>query len=146
VRGGIHIRPLGLEDVPAYLSLRTSLWPGGGADREEVEGLLSRSDQAAFVAEEAGALVGFVEVALRPYAEGCTTSPVGYLEGWYVAPAWRGQGIGRLLVEAAEDWARARGCREMASDAEPGNLLGQEAHRRLGYQEVERLICFRKDL
>jgi len=45
--------------------------------------------------------VGFVEVSLRPYAEGCDTRPVGYLEGGYVAPEWRGQGIGRALVEAA---------------------------------------------
>ncbi|WP_245606073.1 GNAT family N-acetyltransferase [Thermus amyloliquefaciens] len=91
-------------------------------------GLLQDPRQAAFVAEVEGRLVGFVEVSLRPYAEGCATRPVGYLEGWYVAPEWRWQGIGRALVEAAEAWARARGCQEMASDAELGNLLGQEVH------------------
>ncbi|WP_240695458.1 GNAT family N-acetyltransferase [Thermus tengchongensis] len=97
-----------------------------------------------------------------------------------MAPKWRGQGTGRALMEAAEAWARARGCREistpswlaprrgpqrgheqaasaladgatfacgcLASDAELSSLLGQEVHRRLGYQEVERIVCFRKDL
>lgn len=122
------------------------MWPEGGADQEEVERLLNDPNQAAFVAELAGELVGFAEVSLRPYAEGCRTRPVGYLEGWYVAPGWRRRGIGRALAEAAEAWARAKGCREMASDAELGNSLGQEAHRRLGYEEVARLVGYRKPL
>ncbi|WP_038043099.1 aminoglycoside 6'-N-acetyltransferase [Thermus tengchongensis] len=141
-----RVRPLRPEDLPAYLALRLALWPEGGDDLKEVESLLQDPDQAAFGAEVEGQLVGFVEASLRPYAEGCDTRPVGYLEGWYVAPEWRGQGIGRALAEAAEAWARARGCREMASDAELSNLVGQEVHRRLGYQEVERIVCFRKDL
>jgi aminoglycoside 6'-N-acetyltransferase I len=111
-----------------------------------VEALLQDPRQAAFVAEEEGELVGLVEVSLRPYAEGCETSPVGYLEGLYVIPAFRKRGIARLLVQEAEAWARAQGCREMASDAELTNLLGQEVHRRLGYEETERLVCFRKTL
>lgn len=146
MREGILIRLLQESDLEAYLPLRAALWPEGGADRGEVERLLRDPDQVAFVAELAGELVGFVEASLRPYAEGCETRPVGYLEGWYVAPQWRGRGIGRALAEAAEAWARGKGCREMASDAELGNLLGQEAHRRLGYEEVERIVCYRKPL
>jgi len=146
VTKGIAVRPLRGSDLSAYLPLRAALWPEGGADREEVERLLRDPDQAAFVVEVAGKLVGFAEVSLRPYAEGCKTRPVGYLEGWYVAPEWRGRGIGRALAEAAEAWARGKGCREMASDAELGNPLGQKAHRRLGYEEVARLVCYRKPL
>lgn len=98
------------------------------------------------MAEQNGQLVGFVEVSLRDYAEGCESSPVGYLEGWYVVPEHRKTGIGRRLVQAAEDWARAKGCSEMASDSELSNTQGQQAHARLGYQEVERMVCFRKSL
>lgn len=90
MREGVHIRPLKPEDIPAYLGLRAALWPEGGGDWEEVEGILSRGDQGAFVAEVVGAVVGFVEVGLRPYAEGCTTSPVGYLEGWMWLPHGEG--------------------------------------------------------
>jgi aminoglycoside 6'-N-acetyltransferase I len=111
-----------------------------------VEALLQDPRQAAFVAEEEGLLLGLVEVSLRPYAEGCETSPVGYLEGLYVLPTFRRRGVARLLVQEAEAWARAQGCQEMASDAEFSNLLGQEVHRQLGYEEVERLVCFRKAL
>ncbi len=138
------VRPLRREDLPAYLALRRELWPEAG--EEGVEALLEGLQQAAFVAEVEGELVGFVEVGLRPYAEGCETSPVGYLEGWYVRPPWRRQGVGRVLVERAEAWARDQGCTEMASDAQLENLPGQEAHRHLGYQEVERIVCFRKPL
>jgi aminoglycoside 6'-N-acetyltransferase I len=69
---------------------------------------------------------------------------IGYLEAWYVDPDWRGQGVGRALAQAAEDWARAQGCREMASDTTPSYPVSPAAHAALGYQEVERL--FRKDL
>lgn len=141
------IRPLQPRDLPAYFALRTALWPDSAADFElEVSEILSKPHLASFVAEQNRQLVGFVEVSLRDYAEGCESSPVGYLEGWYVSLEHRQKGIGRALVQAAEDWARRKGCTEMASDAELHNTQGQQAHRRLGYQEVERIVCFRKSL
>lgn len=116
------IRPLQPQDLRAYFALRTALWPDSEADFElEVSKILNNHRLASFVAEQNGQLVGFVEVSLRDYAEGCESSPVGYLEGWYVAPKHRKTGIGRRLVQAAEDWARARGCSEMASDSELSN-------------------------
>jgi hypothetical protein len=71
---------------------------------------------------------------------------VGYVEGWYVDPDVRRQGIGRRLVEAAERWAAAQGCREMASDAHLGNTVSHAAHEALGFEESERLVHFRKRL
>jgi aminoglycoside 6'-N-acetyltransferase I len=90
--------------------------------------------------------VGFAEVSRRAYAEGCETSPVGFLEGWYVVPARRRQGVGRALVAAAEAWARGLGCREFASDTLADNASSTCAHRALGFEEVEVLRCFRKTL
>ncbi|MBV8171599.1 MAG: GNAT family N-acetyltransferase, partial [Candidatus Eremiobacteraeota bacterium] len=101
---------------------------------------------AVFVSESDQRLSGFIEVRLRPYADGCDTSPVGYIEGWYVEPASRRSGIGRRLVAAAEQWARARGCSEMASDSLLDNENGRRAHEHLGYAEVEQAVRFRKDL
>ncbi|HEU5088623.1 MAG TPA: GNAT family N-acetyltransferase, partial [Roseiflexaceae bacterium] len=69
---------------------------------------------------------------------------IGYLEGWYVDPDYRGQSVGRTLVEQAEAWARAQGCLEMASDTTPSYPLSPAAHAALGYHEVERF--FRKNL
>jgi aminoglycoside 6'-N-acetyltransferase I len=110
--------------------------------------LLADGDRAAvFVSPaERGALAGFVEVALRPWAEGCHSSPVGYVEGIYVEPAKRGRGIGEALLRAAEVWAMDRGCSEIASDAQAANTASRSLHRRLGYVESDVLVHLRKPL
>jgi aminoglycoside 6'-N-acetyltransferase I len=54
--------------------------------------------------------------------------------------------VGRALVAAAEAWARAQGCREMASDTHLDNAVSRHAHARLGYAEMEHLVHFRKPL
>ena len=96
--------------------------------------------------ERSGGLVGFVEVSLRAYAEGCTSTPVGYVEGWYVTPAVRRRGVGRALMAAGERWARAQGCRELASHTELHTVESQRAHAALRFAETERLVCYRKPL
>ena len=69
-----------------------------------------------------------------------------FIEGWYVEPAWQRQGIGRALVEAAEARARAMGHHEIASDTEVENTDSLAAHQALGYEVVERVVCFRRSL
>ena len=91
-------------------------------------------------------LIGFVEASLRLAAEGCRPGPIGYIEGWYVEPSSRRKGVGAALVARAEAWASSSGCRQMASDAATENQVGREAHEHLGYEEVNRLAHFRKDL
>ena len=99
------------------------------------------------MAGQDGAVVGFVLAGMRSHADGCDpVKPVGYIEGWYVAVAWRKQGIGRALVNAAENWARTAGCAEMASDTWADNVESQRAHAALGYQEVDRCVNYRKSL
>jgi aminoglycoside 6'-N-acetyltransferase I len=90
--------------------------------------------------------VGFVELSIRNIVDSCSTDRVGYLEGWYVVPSARGQGIGAALVAAGARWAKNRGCREFASDAEVDNEASQRAHLALGFTETGRCVNFRKDL
>lgn len=99
-----------------------------------------------FVAERAGAgLCGFIELSVRNYAEGCTGA-APYVESWYVDPDRRGSGVGRRLMAAAEAWARGAGYRELASDTDIQNSGIERAHRALGFEVVERAVCFRKRL
>ena len=46
-----------------------------------------------------GGPVGFAELSIRPWAEGCRTRRVAYFEGWFGAPEARRRGVGRRLVE-----------------------------------------------
>lgn len=131
--------------------MRVALWPGDPEEHaREIEALFGRESarwpQAALLAEVGSAVVGLAEVSVRPWAEGCATRPVGYLEGWYVVPEQRLTGVGRALIRAAEDWARAQGCTELASDADPANELSHCAHTACGFEDVGLVRCYRKSL
>lgn len=97
-------------------------------------------------ADEPDEVIGFIEVSLRRFAEGCRSDPVGFIEGWMVVEAARGTGVGRLLINRAEDWARERGCTEIASDAELENEASAAAHRAMGFREIAIVRCFAKEL
>lgn len=113
----------------------------------EIRAILARPEAAVFIAERPdGSVCGYVEVGIRAYADGCRTSPVGYIEGWYVDPDVRRSGYGRALLAAAEEWARERGYSEMASDARLGNDISLKAHQSSGYEVVGRVVQFRKPL
>ncbi len=143
------IRLVEERDTAQWLRMRMALWPAHTVDEMRAEMAELRADESSpvFVAERVdGTLGGFVEAGLRKYADGCDTSPVGYIEGWYVDADLRGQGIGRALVRAAEQWALERGCLEMGSDTWIDNEVSYRAHLAIGYEEAERLIHFKKRL
>jgi aminoglycoside 6'-N-acetyltransferase I len=145
----VKIRQIAERDRADWVRLRGELWPGSLSDHdvETREYFASLPTfPVTFVAEADGRLVGFLELDYRKYAPGCRSSPVPCIEGWYVEPVWQGNGIGRALVEAAEAWARAAGHDEIASDAEVTNAAGIAAHVALGYEEMERVVCFRRSL
>lgn len=135
-------------DWDEWRRLRRALWPDdAGAHEVEMQQWLARADAVVFVAARAhGGLAGFAEAGTRPYVDGCDSSPVAFLEGWYVDPDVRGRGLGRRLVEAVEAWARTRGLSELASDALLENTGSHRAHERTGFIEVERAVRYRKPL
>jgi aminoglycoside 6'-N-acetyltransferase I len=145
------VRPVTPKDREDWLRLRSALWPGDGAEHareiaRHFDEPSERWPQEALLATVGAEGVGLAEVSVRPYAEGCTTREVGYLEGWYVVPDHRGTGVGRALMRAVEEWARARGCTELASDADPGNEASHRAHAACGFEDVGLVRCYRKRL
>lgn len=141
----MRIRPAEPNDVDQLVPLRVALWPEGSAEEHRRE--LEQPIDTGIVAEhDDGTIIGFAEVSLRSRADGCESSPVGYLEGWYVAEPFRRLHVGAALVRAAEDWARAHGCTEFASDTWLDNEVSQLAHEALGFEEVDRVVTYRKTL
>jgi aminoglycoside 6'-N-acetyltransferase I len=138
-------------DAEGWLELRQALWPDGARaeHRREMAFMASLPQRfAAFIAYRDGeGAAGLLEVSLREdYVNGTTSSPVGFVEGLYVVPQARRSGVARALVREGEQWARAGGCREMASDAALGNETSHAMHRALGFEETERVVYFRKQL
>ncbi len=145
-----RIRRLQKKDLSEWFRLRKLLWDESTDEEHKVEmvDIYEHTDlQLVLVAEtEDESIIGFLEASIRPFVEDCHTDHVGYLEGWFVEPEYRRNGIGQKLVEQAEKWARSRGCEEMASDSEIDNDSSSGAHQKLGYTETSRLVHWRKDL
>ncbi len=139
-------------DANAWAAMRNLLWPD--QDRSDLAAEVAtyfegrnKFIEAAFIEHDgSGSPAGFLEIGLRPYAEGCTSSPVPHVEGWFVLASARGRGLGRSLMATAESWAREHGYSELTSDGLLANDLGFRAHLAVGFAEVERLIAFRKAL
>jgi aminoglycoside 6'-N-acetyltransferase I len=152
---GISVRFARPGDREQLARLRAALWPESSAEEhaQELVSILAGKPPTVLplvvlVAEaEDGTLVGFLEAGLRSHADGCNEAhAVGYVEGWYVAAKFRRCGVGAELLRTAEDWARAQGCVEMASDAEIENDGSQRAHEALGFKVAGRSVNYRKAL
>ncbi len=145
----VEIRRYKAADWDEWLRMNRALFPSLTIESDEAEmrTTIARSDAAVFVIDRGdGGLAGYVEVGERSIADGCESSPVGYIEAWYVDPDIRRSGYGRSLLEAAEQWAMDRGRSEMASDALLDNEVSHAAHKKSGYEEVDKVINYRRTL
>lgn len=145
----ILVRGFDEGDRSEWLRMRAVLYPDypvAEHEREVDECLASDWEEVFFVERSEGGLCGFVEASVRPWAVNCEAKPVGYLESWYVDSDSRRRSVGRALVQTAERWAKSKGCRQMASDAELWNTLSQQAHAALGYEETMRLVLYKREL
>ena len=132
-----------------WTELREELWPHETKADLERQGrqLFSRDAATFLLRDDAGAAIAMAEATLRhDYVNGCSTSPVAFLEGIYVRPEWRRRGAARQLCRAVEAWGRERGCREFASDALVDNQASHRMHAALGFEERERVVCYCKPL
>lgn len=148
----VRVRAAKKEDAAAWLAMRDALWPDYASTwhADEIQqffaGKLAMPLAVLIAEDDAGKALGFAELSIRNYAEDCVTDRVAYLEGWYVVPGARRKGVGRALIAAAEQWARAQGCTEFGSDALIDNEISAVAHRALGFTETAQIRCFRKQL
>jgi aminoglycoside 6'-N-acetyltransferase I len=151
----VRIRTAQRGDAIGIAELMSLLWPDGSLAEfhNEAASLIETGMCGTLPAVvllglgENDELVGFLQAGLRSHADGCDVSrPVGFIEGWFVRAEWRGLGVGRALMDAAEQWCRTQGCREVASDALLDNPESLRAHGALGFEVVDRCVHFRKAL
>jgi aminoglycoside 6'-N-acetyltransferase I len=155
-----NVRSATRADAHDWLRLRQALWPDDAREEHagdeharegharEIEryfaGQLHEPVEVLLARDAAGTAIGLAELSIRSHAEGCVTDRVAYLEGWYVVPEARRQGVGRALVAAADVWARRLGCTEFASDAVIDNHVSDRVHRALGFVETAQIRTYRK--
>lgn len=144
-----EIRPAERRDFDNWMALRQAVYTGldDSFHLEEVELYHADKEKQCLLAfNESGEVAGMIELSLRNVVDGCLTSPVGYVEGIYVCPAFRGRGLASQLLLRGEAWCLEKGCQEIATDAELDNEEAQAFHRRMGFEETYRVVEFRKNL
>lgn len=147
----MRIRAVGQSERSAWERMREMLWPvqpgehAGEIDRY-FAGNLAEPVEVLLAFNERGEAIGFIELSIRAYAEGCSSDRVAFIEGCYVEPAERRSGVGAALVRAAESWARSQGCSDLASDTEIDNHASIAAYLALGFTDAGTIRCFKKSL
>lgn len=133
------------SDILAWSVMRDLLWPGSSlaAHAQDAEAMLQRPDVAVLIVKEENQTVGFAEVSVRAFANGCDTSPVAFLEGIYISPPFRRRGLAKQLIDSLARWARHMGVRELGSDTLVDNEESIRAHQSWGFQQTEQVQYLR---
>ncbi|MDC0222523.1 GNAT family N-acetyltransferase [Gammaproteobacteria bacterium] len=105
----------------------------------------NREDSEILVAQEGNTeLAGFVQL----YPSFCSVSavPILILYDLYVDHSHRGKGIGRLLMNAARDFAKDNGFRRLELSTAKDNHIGQSLYESLGYELDEEFLHYSLDV
>ena len=136
------------DNFNEWVAMGLALWPDHKKSELEAEfraELNSGKHKHFLVQNKAGEYLGFVNLSLRSdYVQGASSTPVAYVEGIYVKPRYRKQGIAKALVKQAEKWAKEQGCQELASDAKLSNLVSQKFHESLGFYKTGVIVHYLK--
>jgi len=138
------------NDFTDWLEMAIDLWPEEQPEDmpEILLGLQKDPKNKNFICRsDTDEAIGFINLSIRTdYVEGSDSSPVGYVEGVYVKPAYRGSGIGKALIKHGETWAKSQGCQEMGSDAYVDNMQSREFHKKAGFAEAGIIVAFIKKI
>lgn len=138
-----------INDSLILAGLAIQMWDSHTVEELETEfkETLVSDSVAFFIKYVENKPVGFAQCGLRTdYVEGTESSPVGYLEGIFIEEEYRLKGYAKELLSACEKWAKETGCSEFASDCELDNETSLKFHMSMGFEEANRIICFRKDI
>ncbi|HET9468398.1 MAG TPA: GNAT family N-acetyltransferase [Vicinamibacterales bacterium] len=142
----VAVRQMRPEDAGAVAKLVTQLGYPSTEDeiRRRYDLIKDRWDARLLVAQHAGtSIVGWVHVQALYLLE---TDARAEIFGLVVADTARGTGVGRRLMEAAEEWALVRGFNVMGLRSNYLRIEAQGFYEHLGYKVVKTQNAFRKNL
>ncbi|GAB3524329.1 GNAT family N-acetyltransferase [Emticicia fontis] len=137
------------ENLKPLIDLVLELWPDCSFEEEfeNYRSIIGTENEICYLVKDHGKYIAFIHVGTRSdYVEGSIESPVAYIEGVYVKPEFQKKGIARELINTAKNWAKEKGFKQIASDTELSNTSSIDFHKKLGFTEVDRIVCFIKDL
>lgn len=125
------------------VELGIKLWPDNSYN--DLYDEFKNSNHIFFGATFNNYLIGFIQISIRTdYVNGSTNSPVGFIEGIFVDENYRKKGIARKLVDRAVSYFKNEGIKEIASDVLIDNIDSQNFHKSIGFEEIERVVCYIK--
>jgi aminoglycoside 6'-N-acetyltransferase I len=146
----VNILKITQNDFNEWLELALMLWPDYSTAQMQViltNILDSPREDGFIVRDENGGAIAFMNLSLRSdYVPGATHGPVAYVEGIYVRDKYRKIGVGKALIQSAQQWAYEQGCIELALDALLENCASHEFYAKVGFREVERVVFFIKSV
>jgi GNAT superfamily N-acetyltransferase len=138
------IRGARIEDALQLARLTEQL--GYSADpsfiARQLNTFLSEPDHGIFVTEQDGKLIGWVHV----YRSQLFYLSFAEIGGLVVDESFRGQGIGRALMEKCEEWARSKGIPEIRLRSGSHRTEAHKFYERIGYEQIKQQKVFSKRL
>jgi len=145
----MNIEVISSQNLRQFTELVLELWNDCSFEEEfeNYKSIIDSETEICYIVRHQQQYIAFIHLSTRSdYVEGAEDLPVAYIEGIYVRPAYQKQGIAKALIKMAEDWAKQKGFKQIASDTDLGNLASIDFHKKAGFTEVERIVCFIKKL
>ena len=145
----MQIEQLSIDNLTQLIELVLALWEDCEFEEEfeNYKDIIDSENEICYLCKNQENYIAFIHVSTRnDYVEGAVDLPVAYVEGIYVKPTYQKHGIAKKLMNVAEDWAKQKGYKQLASDTEITNTGSIDFHKKMGFTEVERIVCLIKDL
>jgi len=127
------IRDFQPSDLPVLSKIDQACFPPDVSyTKEELAAYIAHRSARTWVAEEAGSIIGFLVATREP-------ARIGHIITIDVVEGSRGRGVGRGLMNAAENWARRARLQIIYLETAEDNLAAQTFYERRGYRKVDKV-------
>lgn len=106
----------------------------------QIDADAAANPEGIFVWEDNGAIIGYITTRVD------RESRIGWIPNMAVVPGYQGKGIGKALLERADDYLRREGMLVARIETLEQNSVGQHLYPKMGYVEVARQVHYAKPL